>query len=204
MFHRICVIGLGYIGLPTAALFARSGYEVVGVDTNPHVITTINAGQIHIVEPELDGVVHSVVANGRLRATRTAEAADAFMIAVPTPVHNDGTPDVSDIEAACQTIAPVLAPGNLVVLESTSPVGTTRQMEGWLAAARPDLSFPRDAGEDADVQIAYCPERVLPGKVVRELLENDRVLGSLLQNWGLGDRDPIAAGRRSVDGLGSA
>lgn len=179
MFHRISVIGLGYIGLPTAALFARSGYEVVGVDTNPHVIATINAGKIHIVEPELDGLVHSVVANGRLRAACTAETADAFMIAVPTPVHNDGTPDVSYIEAACRTIAPVLASGNLVVLESTSPVGTTRQMEGWLAAARPDLSFPRNSGEDADVQIAYCPERVLPGKVVRELLENDRVLGGL-------------------------
>ncbi len=179
MFQRISVIGLGYIGLPTAALFARSGYEVVGVDIDPHVIDTINAGQIHIVEPELDEVVRSVVANGRLRATLAAETAEAFMIAVPTPVRDGRTPDVSYIEAACRTIAPVLAPGNLVVLESTSPVGTTRQVEGWLAAARPDLSFPRDAGEDADVQIAYCPERVLPGKVVRELVENDRVLGGL-------------------------
>lgn len=179
MFKRISVIGLGYIGLPTAALFARSGYEVVGVDIDPLVINTINAGRIHIVEPELDGVVMSAVSSGKLRATLEAEPADAFMIAVPTPVHDGHTPDISYVRAACMTIAPVLKSGNLVVLESTSPVGTTRQMETWLADARPDLSFPKDAGDTADVQIAYCPERVLPGKVVRELVENDRVLGGL-------------------------
>ena len=179
MFDRISMIGLGYIGLPTAALFAARGTEVIGVDVRPHVVETINAGKIHIVEPELDGIVHKAVSNGLLKATLTPQPAGAFLIAVPTPFLEDRTPDLSYIRSAAEMIAPVLAAGNLVVLESTSPVGTTEQMAAWLAAARPDLSFPQDAGDAADVQIAHCPERVLPGHVVRELVENDRIIGGM-------------------------
>jgi UDP-N-acetyl-D-mannosaminuronic acid dehydrogenase len=179
MFDRISMIGLGYIGLPTAALFAARGTRVVGVDVRPHVVETINAGKIHIVEPELDGIVHKAVSNGLLTATLIPEPAGAFLIAVPTPFQEDRTPDLSYIKSAAQMIAPVLEAGNLVVLESTSPVGTTEQMAAWLAAARPDLTFPQDAGEDADVQVAHCPERVLPGHVVRELVENDRIIGGM-------------------------
>lgn len=181
MFDKISVIGLGYIGLPTAALFASSGCEVVGVDVDPRVVDTVNDGRIHIVEPELSGVVHSTVTSGALRASLSAEPAQAFLIAVPTPVAADHAPDLSYIQSAAGTIAPVLEKGTLVVLESTSPVGTTRKMADWLAKARPDLSFPQTAGEEADVQIAYCPERVLPGHVVRELVENDRVVGGMTE-----------------------
>jgi UDP-N-acetyl-D-mannosaminuronic acid dehydrogenase len=179
MLKRISMIGLGYIGLPTAALFAARGVEVIGVDVSPYVVETINAGKIHIVEPELDGIVHKAVTVGKLRATLTAEPAEAFLIAVPTPFMEDHSPDLSYVRTAAEMIAPVLMKGNLVVLESTSPVGTTEQMAAWLAAARPDLTFPQQAGEDADVQVAHCPERVLPGHVVRELVENDRIIGGL-------------------------
>jgi len=179
MSDRICMVGLGYIGLPTAALFAAHGTPVTGIDVSPHVIDTINAGKIHIVEPELDGIVHKAVAEGMLHATRSPEPAGAFIIAVPTPFTAGHAPDLSYIRAAAETIAPVLAPGNLVILESTSPVGATEQMADWLAAARPDLSFPQTAGEQADIQIAHCPERVLPGHVVRELVENDRIVGGM-------------------------
>ena len=179
MFETISMIGLGYIGLPTAAVFAARGTTVIGVDVSQSVVDTINAGKIHIVEPELDGIVHKAVTGGKLRAMRTPEAADAFVIAVPTPFHEDRSPDLSYIRSAAEMIAPVLAAGNLVILESTSPVGATEQMAAWLAAARPDLSFPQDAGEAADVQVAHCPERVLPGQVVRELVENDRIIGGM-------------------------
>lgn len=181
MFDRISMIGLGYIGLPTAALFAARGVEVIGVDVSPKVVDTINAGKIHIVEPELDGLVHKAVHDGTLRATLTAEPAEAFVIAVPTPFKEGYEPDLSYIQSAANMIAPVLKAGDLVVLESTSPVGATEQMAAWLAEARPDLSFPQDAGEAADVQVAHCPERVLPGHVVRELVENDRIIGGMTQ-----------------------
>ncbi|NTT87270.1 UDP-N-acetyl-D-mannosamine dehydrogenase [Tabrizicola sp. SY72] len=179
MFKTISVIGLGYIGLPTAALFAARGVNVIGVDVSPRVVETINAGRIHIVEPELAGIVHLAVTAQKLRATRVPEPADAFIIAVPTPFTEGHAPDLSFIRAACENVAPVLAPGNLVILESTSPVGATEQMAAWLAELRPDLSFPQDAGEAADVQVAHCPERVLPGQVVRELVENDRIIGGM-------------------------
>jgi UDP-N-acetyl-D-mannosaminuronic acid dehydrogenase len=178
-FKRVSVIGLGYIGLPTAAVFASRGIEVIGVDVNEIAVQTINKGRIHIVEPDLDMVVHAAAREGRLRATLKPEAADAFLIAVPTPFRDGHEPDLSYIEAAARAIAPVLAKGNLVVLESTSPVGTTEQIAAWLAEERPDLSFPQEAGEAADVAVAYCPERVLPGHVLRELVENDRVIGGL-------------------------
>lgn len=178
-FATVSMIGLGYIGLPTAAMFAARRIKVIGVDINAHAVETISQGRIHIVEPELDMIVHSAVTEGMLRATTQPEAADAFLIAVPTPFKGDHEPDVSYVKSAAESIAPVLRKGNLVVLESTSPVGTTEQMVQWLADARPDLRFPVDGAGDVDINVAYCPERVLPGHVVRELVENDRIIGGL-------------------------
>lgn len=178
-FKRISVVGLGYIGLPTAAMFASRKIEVIGVDINPLAVETINRGKIHIVEPELDMLVHAAVKEGYLRATFTAEPAQAFLIAVPTPFKGSHEPDLSHIHSAAKIISPVLAKGNLVILESTSPVGATEQLVQWLSELRPDLTFPQDVGADADINIAYCPERVLPGHVVRELVENDRVIGGM-------------------------
>lgn len=179
MFNTISMIGLGYIGLPTATLFASRRKKVIGVDVNQHAVDTINQGKIHIVEPDLDMLVQAAVASGYLRATTVPEPADAFLIAVPTPFANGHKPDLSCVRAAAQAIAPVLGKDNLVILESTSPVGTTEKLARWLAEARPDLTFPQQAGEAADVQIAYCPERVLPGRVVHELVDNDRVIGGM-------------------------
>lgn len=178
-FQTISMIGLGYIGLPTATLFASRKKKVIGVDVSEHAVNTINSGKIHIVEPELDILVHAAVTEGYLRATLTPEPADAFLIAVPTPFQDGHKPDLSYIESASKAIAPVLKKGDLVILESTSPVGATEQMAAWLSEVRPDLSFPQQAGEDADVQVAHCPERVLPGKVVHELVSNDRVIGGM-------------------------
>jgi UDP-N-acetyl-D-mannosaminuronic acid dehydrogenase len=179
-FKRISVVGLGYIGLPTAAMFASRQVEVVGVDVNKAAVDTINRGAIHIVEPDLDMIVHAAVREGYLRATINPELAEAFLIAVPTPFKGDNhEPDLSYIKAASKAIAPVLQPGNLVILESTSPVGATEEMAGWLAMERPDLSFPQDAGDASDIRVAHCPERVLPGKVMQELITNDRVIGGM-------------------------
>lgn len=179
-FKRISVIGLGYIGLPTAAMFASRKVEVVGVDVNQNAVDTINRGEVHIVEPDLDLVVRAVVKEGYLRATTVPEPAEAFLIAVPTPFKGENhDPDLGFIEAAAHAIAPVLEAGNLVILESTSPVGATEALAGWLAEARPDLSFPQAAGEDSDICVAHCPERVLPGKVMQELITNDRVIGGM-------------------------
>ncbi len=179
-FKRISVIGLGYIGLPTAAMFASRQIEVVGVDVNPCTVETINRGEVHIVEPDLDMVVRAAVSEGFLRATTTPEPAEAFLIAVPTPFKGENhDPDLGYVEAASKAIAPVLEPGNLVILESTSPVGATEAMAAWLAEARPDLSFPQTAGDASDIRIAHCPERVLPGKVMQELITNDRVIGGM-------------------------
>ncbi len=182
-FNSIAIIGLGYIGLPTAAVFASRKVKVIGVDVNQHAVETINRGEIHIVEPDLDMVVHAAVTEGYLRATTTPEPADAFLIAVPTPFKDGPTgphhPDMDYIEAATKSIAPVLKKGDLVILESTSPVGATEQMAEWLADARPDLTFPQTHGEASDIRVAHCPERVLPGYVLRELVQNDRVIGGI-------------------------
>ena len=183
-YETISVIGLGYIGLPTAAVFASRRKKVIGVDVNQHAVDTINRGEIHIVEPELDMIVHAAVHEGYLKAVTKPEPADAFLMAVPTPfIHdpegNSHKADLKYIEAASKALAPVLQKGNLVVLESTSPVGATEQMAAWLAEARPDLTFPQTHGEDSDIRIAHCPERVLPGHVIRELVENDRVIGGM-------------------------
>ena len=178
-FNTLSVIGLGYIGLPTAATFANCGVKVIGVDVNQRAVDTINRGEIHIIEPDLDTVVRSVVQSGNLRATTTPEPADAFIVAVPTPFKEDKQPDLRYIESASKAIAPVLKRGDLVILESTSPVGATEQMAAWLAEARPDLSFPQQVGEESDIRVAHCPERVLPGKVLIELVSNDRVIGGM-------------------------
>lgn len=178
-FKRISVIGLGYIGLPTAAIIASRGIDVIGVDVSQHAVDTINQGKIHIVEPDLDIIVRSAVQIGKLKATITPEPADAFMIAVPTPFKDDHQPDLSYIEAAAKAIAPVLEKGNLVILESSSPVGATEKLARWLAEARTDLSFPLNGIDKIDINLAYCPERVLPGYVLQELVSNDRVVGGL-------------------------
>ncbi|NWN90421.1 UDP-N-acetyl-D-mannosamine dehydrogenase [Marinobacter adhaerens] len=176
---KIVVMGLGYVGLPTATVFASRRIEVLGVDVNEHAINTINSGNIHIVEPALDIAVRAAVTEGYLKAALEPAPADAFMIAVPTPFKDNKEPDMICVESATRSIAPFLEKGNLVVLESTSPVGTSEQISAWLAEERPDLSFPHSAGEDSDIRIAHCPERVLPGHVIRELVENDRVIGGI-------------------------
>ncbi|WP_318464719.1 UDP-N-acetyl-D-mannosamine dehydrogenase [Photobacterium leiognathi] len=183
-FETISVVGLGYIGLPTAAMFASRKKKVIGVDVNQIAVDTINQGKIHIVEPDLDMIVNAAVTEGYLKAVTRPEPADAFLIAVPTPFLpcEEGdipAPDLSYIQSAAKAIAPVLKKGDLVILESTSPVGATEQLSAWLAEVRSDLSFPQTHGDNADVNVAHCPERVLPGQVVRELVENDRVIGGM-------------------------
>jgi UDP-N-acetyl-D-mannosaminuronic acid dehydrogenase len=170
---QVCIIGLGYIGLPTAAILAHHGYQVRGVDINPKVVETINQGNIHIVEPDLEQLVADGIRNQRLTAGTTPVPSDIFIICVPTPFHKNTSnipqPNIDYVIAAAQSIAPVLQPGNLVILESTSPVGTTNQIEQILKAA----------GAPHDIHLAYCPERVLPGHILQELIHNDRVVGGL-------------------------
>ena len=178
-FETIAVVGLGYIGLPTAAVFASRKKQVIGIDVSQKTVDIINRGEIHIVEPDLDMVVRATVTEGYLRATLEPEPADAFLIAVPTPFKDGHIPDLSYIEAAGRAIAPVLKKGDLVILESTSPVGTTEQLAGWLAEERSDLTFPQQVGENSDIRVAHCPERVLPGQVLSELVQNDRVIGGM-------------------------
>ena len=180
-FKHICVIGLGYIGLPTAATFAAHGVKVTGVDVNQHAVDMINQGKVHIVEPDLDALVKDVVEKGMLSAQTAPVEADAYIVAVPTPFKDNYEPDLKYIEAASKALAPFLKKGNLVILESTSPVGATEQMSAWLSEAREDLTFPQQAGEESDIRIAHCPERVLPGKVLVELISNDRIIGGMTQ-----------------------
>src|SRR6266478_839115 len=177
-FDKIEVIGLGYIGLPTAALIASRGMQVVGVDTNPDVVKTVASGAIHIAEPDLDGLVQKVVSNGSLIVTTEPEKADVFMIAVPTPIDSANRPDLTCVMAAVERITDLLAPGNLVILESTSPVGTTEIIAKRIVERRPDLSVgPPNGG--ASISVAYCPERVLPGRILTELVNNDRCIGGV-------------------------
>ncbi len=177
----VSVIGLGYIGLPTAAILASRGVDVIGVDVNQNAVDIINQGKIHIVEPELDILVREAVEKDQLKAVIKPEKVDVFMVAVPTPFKGNYKPDLSYIKSAAKAIAPVLEKGNLVILESTSPVGTTEKMMEWMKAERPDLSFPEFGSNDSqyDIAIAHCPERVLPGHVIRELVENDRIIGGV-------------------------
>lgn len=178
-FKTISVIGLGYIGLPTATVLASRGVEVIGVDISERAVTAINQGQAHFFETDLDAMVRSAVQDGRLRAVPTPEPAEAFIIAVPTPLAADRAPDLTHVEAAGAAIAPVLKRGDLVILESTSPVGTVERLAAQMAALRPDLRFPHEAGEEADILMAYCPERIIPGRMMTELVENDRIVGGL-------------------------
>jgi len=177
----VSIIGLGYIGLPTAAILTSKGVSVIGVDIDQNTVDIINKGEIHIIEPELDVLVRKAVDRNLLRATIKAEKADVFMIAVPTPFKGENKPDLSYIKSAAKAIASVLEKGNLIILESTSPVGATEKMIEWMREERTDLSFPK-FGDDklkVDIAVAHCPERVLPGQVVRELVENDRIIGGV-------------------------
>jgi len=169
---RICVVGLGYIGLPTASLLGTKGYQVHGVDVSAKVVETINSGGIHIVEPDLDILVKSAVQAGNLVASQQPAEADIFIIAVPTPFTEGKKPDLTYVEKATQMICPFVKPGNLVILESTSPVGTTDEV-----VARILVEYGHNVG--TDVFVAHCPERVLPGRILVELVENDRVVGGI-------------------------
>jgi len=170
MKRKICVMGLGYIGLPTASLLANMGYQIHGVDVVQSTVDTINKGEIHIVEPDLHTFVRSAVNSGHLVADTKPSEADIFIIAVPTPFHNGFVPNIDFVLDATRSIVPYLKAGNIVILESTSPVGTTHKIEEVL----------QSEGVDTDsIYIAHCPERVLPGKIMRELVENDRIVGGL-------------------------
>jgi UDP-N-acetyl-D-mannosaminuronic acid dehydrogenase len=168
--EKICILGLGYIGLPTAALLANRGYQVHGVDVVREVVDTINSGKVHIIEPELDTFVQSAVRSGNLKANLFPEPSDIFIIAVPTPFKEGNKPDLSYVESAAKSIAPFVEEGNLVILESTSPIGTTEKVKKILE----DYSVNTES-----IFIAYCPERVLPGQVMKELIENDRIVGGI-------------------------
>lgn len=179
-FETLCMIGLGYIGLPTATVFATNGIKVKGIDINQHTVDIINQGKIHIEEPGLEELIKKVVDADMLKAFTIPQKADAFIIAVPTPFKGeDHEPNIDYIESATRNLAKVLEKGNLVVLESTSPVGTTDKISAWLQEERPDLTFPQTHGENSDIRIAHCPERILPGQMIRELIENDRIIGGM-------------------------
>lgn len=178
---KIVVMGLGYIGLPTASILATKGHQVLGVDVNAKTVETVNKGNAHIVEPDLDILVKSAINSGNLRTSLQPEEADIFILAVPTPFKDGHVPDVSLVEAAIHTIAPYVNPGNLVILESTSPVGTTERIAEILKELRPDL-FPEFSGNgQPGIYVAHCPERVLPGQILREFVENDRIIGGIDQ-----------------------
>jgi UDP-N-acetyl-D-mannosaminuronic acid dehydrogenase len=177
--QKVAVVGLGYIGLPTAALIASRGMRVFGVDINKTVVDTVNSGAIHIDEPDLEGLVQKVVSNGALVAGCQLEPADIFIIAVPTPIGDDRRPDLSNVFAAADAIARVIAPDNLVVLESTCPVGTTEGLARRILSKRPELNVGSSTAGKAGISLACCPERVLPGKILTELVSNDRCIGGL-------------------------
>lgn len=170
-FNQICFMGLGYIGLPTAAIAAGKGLQVLGVDINQKVVDTINKGEIHIIEPGLGELVKQVVRQGTLRAAQVPQVSDAYLIVVPTPFKGNHQPDISFVEAATNAILPLLKEGDLYIIESTSPVGTTDFMATLIFSSRPELK--------GKIHIAYCPERVLPGNVLYELINNDRVIGGI-------------------------
>ena len=168
---KACFMGLGYIGLPTAIIAAENGVEICGVDVNPKVVESVNAGKVHIVEPGIAELAKEVVSSGRLHASLTPEVSDAYLIVVPTPFKGNHEPDISYVEAATRAVIPVLKEGDVFIIESTSPVGTTDKMAELIYAERPEL--------DGKIDIAYCPERILPGNVIYELKHNDRVIGGM-------------------------
>ena len=168
---KACFMGLGYIGLPTAVIAAKHGIQIVGVDINPKVVEMTNQGHLHIVEPQIEEMLKEVVATGMLKASTTPEESDAYFMVVPTPFKGNHEPDVSYVEAATRAVIPYLKKGDLYVIESTSPIGTTEMMARIIFEERPELKN--------EIYIAYCPERILPGNVVYELVHNDRVIGGL-------------------------
>ncbi|MCR5871138.1 UDP-N-acetyl-D-mannosamine dehydrogenase [Sphingomonas sp. J344] len=176
---KVAVLGLGYIGLPTAAVIARTGAMVLGIDVSQRVVDTVNSGRVHIEEVDLDGLVSGVIARGTLRASIQIEPADVFVIAVPTPFAENHAPDIGYVLKAATTVATVVKPGDTVILESTSPVGTTEKVAELLSQLRPDLKIPGHCSGTSDIAIAYCPERVLPGRILVELIDNDRVIGGV-------------------------
>lgn len=169
--NKICFIGLGYIGLPTAALVASKGRDTIGVDINPDIVNIINSGKVHIIEPDLNKLVKSVVDQNKLKATLVPEVSDVYLIVVPTPFKENHMPDISYVEVATESIIPLLKEGDLYIIESTSPVGTTEMMADLIWRQRPELK--------GKIFIAYCPERVLPGNVIYELENNDRIIGGI-------------------------
>jgi UDP-N-acetyl-D-mannosaminuronic acid dehydrogenase len=169
--HSVVILGLGYIGLPTAALIASKKIKVLGIDVKPEVVSTINQGKIHIVEPDLDGLVAKVVKENWLTASNQVAPADTYIITVPTPVRDNNQPDISYVESATRSIIPYLQSGNLLIIESTSPVGTTEKMQEIIYTQRPELQ--------GKIHLAYCPERVLPGNIIYELEHNDRAIGGI-------------------------
>ena len=171
MIPKVTTVGLGYIGLPTSALIASNGIEVFGVDINPEVVETINQGKIHIIEPDLEDAVAQAVEKGYLKAGTKIKAASTYLVVVPTPFKGNHEPDISYVEAATKEIIPHLKEGDLYIIESTSPVGTTEKMRNYIYSKRPEL--------ENKIHIAYCPERVLPGNVMHELVHNDRVIGGV-------------------------
>lgn len=176
---RLAILGMGYIGLPTAVAIATRGVDVIGVDINPATVAAVSRGEVPFIEPDLAVGVSGAVAMGRLTATTETPEADAFIIAVPTPFNEDRSADLSYVKAAAEQIAPKLRSGNIVVLESTSPPGTTEKVAEWISALRPDLKMPRDGENGSDIFVAHCPERVLPGRIMIEIVTNDRVVGGL-------------------------
>ncbi len=180
----VTVVGLGYIGLPTSAVLADHGVRVHGVDVDRRAVDAVNSGSLHITEPDLDEVVHRVVKSGLLSATLEVVPADVYVVAVPTPFMGDHQPDLRHVEAATRSIARVLQPGDLVILESTCPPGSTASMSAWIAEERPDLRLPHEHPDSPDVFLAHCPERVLPGRILKELVANDRVVGGMTPECG--------------------
>jgi UDP-N-acetyl-D-mannosaminuronic acid dehydrogenase len=180
-FSTVCVVGLGYIGLPTAALISSRGPRVIGVDIDPSIVETVGEGRIHIAEADLDGLVQKSVLSKRLVARREPESADVFVITVPTPLSGNKKPVVDHVFSAARSIASHLKRGDLIIIESTCPIGTTEKVRDLLAGIRSDLNFPEPDGNGKipDIAIAYCPERVLPGRILIELVQNDRCIGGL-------------------------
>ncbi|NOV00007.1 UDP-N-acetyl-D-mannosamine dehydrogenase [Paenibacillus planticolens] len=179
---KICVVGLGYIGLPTASLLATKGYNVHGVDVNENAVNMINNGQVHIYEPDLDILVKAAVQSGKLKASIKPEEADIFIISVPTPFKDGFKPDLTYVESASRSIAPYIKADDLVILESTSPVGTTEKVAQWILEERPELAVPVEMNSQCNrFYVSHCPERVLPGHILKELVDNDRIIGGIDQ-----------------------
>lgn len=180
-FKTASIYGLGYVGLPSACVFADAGLDIIGIDVNADTVASVNNGKPHIVEPNLDELLVRVVTSGKLRATSQPSKADVYIIAVPTPFKEEKKPDLTYVEAATRMIAPLLEKGSLVILESTSPVGTTEKIADWIMTERTDLKMPVLGGAPADIYLAHCPERILPGKVIYEVVHNDRIVGGMTQ-----------------------